>query len=101
MKFISILVKVMKSTLFWVIMFIASVVVSIPVNVGKTAKIKQCKAENKQLRSENAELLKTPAEVQCTVELNIKSNKNGILIIDANQQAAKIADEINKKLKNK
>lgn len=101
MKFISIIVKVMKSTLFWVIMFITSVVVSIPVNVSKAAKIKQCKAVITEQNARLTELAKTPAEVQCTVELNIKSNKNGILIIDANQQAAKIADEINKKLKNK
>lgn len=41
------------------------------------------------------------AEVQCTVELNIKNNKNGIVVLDANQTAAKLGEEVKKALKNK
>lgn len=62
----------------------------------KNAKIREYRQQVKEL---TAKANTKPAEVQCTVELNIKSNKNGIMIIDANQQAQKIADEISKKLK--
>lgn len=41
------------------------------------------------------------AEVQCTVELNIKNNKNGVVVLDANQTAAKLGEEVKKALKNK
>lgn len=39
------------------------------------------------------------AEVQCTVELNIKNNKNGVVVLDANQTASKLGEQVKQALK--
>lgn len=41
------------------------------------------------------------AEVQCTVELNIKNNKNGVVVLDANQTASKIGEQVKAALNKK
>lgn len=91
--------KIMKSWVLWLILFVFMFVITIVTNVNKATKMRTYKTTIKEQKAKIDDMATRTAEVQCTVELNIKSNKNGILIIDADQQASKIADEIKKRLK--
>lgn len=92
-------IRILKSWILWLILFVFMLVITISTNVNKATKMKNYKTTIKEQKAKIDDLSNRTAEVQCTVELNIKSNKNGILIIDADQQASKIADEIKKRLK--
>lgn len=46
-------------------------------------------------------LTKQTAEVECKIELNIKNNKNGVVVLDANMVASKLGEKVKEALNQK
>lgn len=98
-KILGIILNIVKSAYFWAALFVLTAVTAATVTSKQHTTIKAQKSQIKAQTEQIKQMNNTPAEVECKVELNFKSNKNGIVIIDADQQATKIAEEIKKKLK--
>lgn len=70
--------------------------------VNHNKEVKQLKQTIKQQEQTITNLSKQKvADVQCTVELNIKNNKNGVVVLDANQTASKLGEQVKAALNNK
>lgn len=70
--------------------------------VNHNKEVRQLKQTIRQQEQTITNLSKQKtAEVQCTVELNIKNNKKGVVVLDANQTATKLGEQVKAALNNK